>query len=212
MDDFDEKPKPQFEHGGYVFKIVLQSIRPQIWRRFKAPAGISFHTRHNIIQVVMGWENYHLYHFDVGETSFTTEPMATKDLYSDEPIDAYLAEVGYQFFYEYDFGDPWEHVLTLEKFLMREVLNLFASLEIVLVHLKIPVVHGFTMNFYTHDDHERDGSRGNGNTASAITGMLMPSTLVLSTMISNPIGNITYQADYYAKLHKTHPGENISVT
>ncbi len=121
LDDFDEQPKPQLEHGGYVFKIVLQGIRPQIWRRFKVPAGISFHTLHNIVQVVMGWENYHLYRFDVGEMSFTTEPMAGEDHYPDEPIDAYLAELGYQLFYEYDFGDRWEHVITLEKFLVREV-------------------------------------------------------------------------------------------
>jgi hypothetical protein len=69
----------------------------------------------------MGWENYHLYRFDVGEMSFTTERMAGEDHYSDEPLDAYLAEIGYQLFYEYDFGDRWEHVLTLEKFLVREV-------------------------------------------------------------------------------------------
>jgi site-specific recombinase XerD len=119
--DSGETPKPQFEHGGYVFKIVLQGIRPQIWRRFKVPAGISFHTLHDIIQVVMGWENYHLYRFDVGWKGFTTQPMAGEDHYSDEPIDAYLAEIGYQLFYEYDFGDRWEHILTLEKFLVREV-------------------------------------------------------------------------------------------
>ena len=119
--DSGETPKPQFEHGGYLFKIVLQGIRPQIWRRFKVPTGISFHSLHDIIQVVMGWENYHLYRFDIGWKGFTTQPMAGEDHYSDEPIDAYLAEVGYQLFYEYDFGDRWEHVLTLEKFLVRAV-------------------------------------------------------------------------------------------
>ncbi len=116
-----EVPKSQPEHGGYVFKIVLQDIRPQIWRRFQVPVGISFHTLHDIVQIVMGWENDHLYRFAVGEISFTTEPMAAEDRYSDEPIDAYLAEVGYQLFYEYDFGDHWEHVLTLEKFLVHEL-------------------------------------------------------------------------------------------
>lgn len=121
LNEVDTVSKPQLEHGGYVFKVVLQGIRPQIWRRFKVPAGISFHTLHDIIQVVMGWENYHLYRFDVGWKGFTTQPMAGEDHYSDERIDAYLAEVGYQLFYEYDFGDRWEHVLTLEKFLVREV-------------------------------------------------------------------------------------------
>lgn len=121
LNEVDVVSKPQLEHGGYVFKIILQGIQPQIWRRFKVPAGISFHTLHDIVQVVMGWENYHLYRFDVGWKGFTTQPMAGEDHYSDEPIDAYLAETGYQLFYEYDFGDRWEHVLTLEKFLVREV-------------------------------------------------------------------------------------------
>jgi site-specific recombinase XerD len=118
---FAEVPKSQPEHGGYVFKIVLQDIRPQIWRRFQVPAGISFHTLHDIVQIVMGWENDHLYRFAVDWMGFTPEPMAGEDHYSDERIDAYLAEVGYQLFYEYDFGDRWEHVLTLEKFLVRDV-------------------------------------------------------------------------------------------
>lgn len=69
----------------------------------------------------MGWEYYYLYRFDVGETSFTTEPMSGKDHYPDELIDAYLAVPGYQLFYEYDFGDRREHVIMLEKFLVREV-------------------------------------------------------------------------------------------
>ncbi|MDQ7027707.1 MAG: tyrosine-type recombinase/integrase [Anaerolineae bacterium] len=87
----------------------------------QVPAGISFHTLHGIVQIVMGWENYHLYRFDVGCKSFTSEPLAGEDHYSDEPIDAYLTEIGYQLFYEYDFGDHWEHVITLEKFLVREL-------------------------------------------------------------------------------------------
>jgi site-specific recombinase XerD len=121
LNEVDTGSKPQLEYGGYVFKIVLQGIRPQIWRRFKVPAGISFHVLHDIVQIVMGWENHHLYRFDVDWKAFTPQPMAGEDHYSDEPIDAYLAEVGDQLFYEYDFGDRWEHVLTLEKFLVRAV-------------------------------------------------------------------------------------------
>jgi site-specific recombinase XerD len=120
-------PKPRPEYGGYVFKVILQGIHPQIWRRFKVPAGISFHSLHNIVQVVMGWENYHLYRFDVGWMSFTTQPMAGEDRYSSELIDAHLPKIGDQIFYEYDFGDRWEHVLTMEKFLVREVTTPFCT-------------------------------------------------------------------------------------
>lgn len=168
-DDFDETPKLQLEHGSYVFKIILQGIRPQIWRRFKVPAGISFHTLHNIIRVVMGWENYHLYRFDIGEMSFTTKPMAAEDRYSDEPIDTYLAEHGYQLFYEYDFGDHWQHVLTLEKFLVREVAEPLCMAANRAVLRKTTGDRGFTMNFWDCVSHAKDVSLVNGKTASAIT-------------------------------------------
>ena len=44
-------------------KISLKEIEPEIWRRFLVSSEISFHQLHEIIQEVMGWENYHLYSF-----------------------------------------------------------------------------------------------------------------------------------------------------
>ncbi len=46
-------------------KIRLEEIRPFIWRRFLVEDSISFHKLHQIIQEVMGWENYHLFEFKV---------------------------------------------------------------------------------------------------------------------------------------------------
>ncbi|MEO1443412.1 MAG: tyrosine-type recombinase/integrase, partial [Chloroflexota bacterium] len=109
------------ESGGYVFKIVLHDVRPQIWRRFKVPSGITFHTLHDIVQVVMGWENYHLYRFTLDRVAFTAQPMAGDDRLSSELIDTYLTREGQQILYSYDFGDSWGHVLTLEKILTRTV-------------------------------------------------------------------------------------------
>lgn len=118
-----ETPPPAVSHGGYVFKMVLHDISPQIWRRFKVPAGISFHTLHNIIQVVMGWENYHLYRFALDFMAFTEQLMGPQDRSSSNMIDPYLERVGLQLIYEYDFGDLWGHILTLEKYLSREVVQ-----------------------------------------------------------------------------------------
>jgi len=120
---FDDASTPTLDHGGYVFKIVLEGVRPQIWRRFKVPAGITFHTLHDIIQAVMGWENYHLYRFTSDLAAFTTQPMASEDRSSSERIDGYLTREGQQLFYEYDFGDLWGHVLTLEKIFSRPVIT-----------------------------------------------------------------------------------------
>ncbi len=46
-------------------KIRLNGVRPAIWRRFLVEDSISFKKLHKILQVVMGWENYHLYEFEV---------------------------------------------------------------------------------------------------------------------------------------------------
>jgi site-specific recombinase XerD len=117
----DELPLPQRVSGGYVFKIWLHDIHPQIWRRFKVPAGISFRQLHDIIQIVMGWENYHLYRFAVGYYGFMDDPMGAEDRYSDEAIDIYLKHPEAELFYEYDFGDSWGHILKLEKKLTKHV-------------------------------------------------------------------------------------------
>ena len=50
-------------------KITLSDIKPAIWRRFLVKNTITFEQLHNIIQKVMGLENYHLYEFVVGTVS-----------------------------------------------------------------------------------------------------------------------------------------------
>ena len=121
LDEPDRPISPTTEVGGYVFKIWLHDLHPQIWRRFQVPSGISFRQLHDIIQIVMGWENYHLYRFAVGYYGFTDSPMGPGDHYSDELIDAHLNYPDAEFFYEYDFGDSWGHILKLEKTLLKPV-------------------------------------------------------------------------------------------
>jgi hypothetical protein len=41
------------------FKIELFGTKKPVWRRFIVPETISLKKFHEIIQVVMGWENYH---------------------------------------------------------------------------------------------------------------------------------------------------------
>jgi len=120
-DQWDDIPLPQSASGGYVFKIWLHDVHPQIWRRFKVPTGISFRQLHDIIQIVMGWENFHLYRFAVGYYGFADEPMGAEDRYASEPISSHLTQSGTEFFYEYDFGDCWGHLLKLEKKLAKKV-------------------------------------------------------------------------------------------
>jgi site-specific recombinase XerD len=106
---------------GFVFKVWLDGISPQIWRRFQVPAGISFETLHDIVQIVMGWEHYHLFRFAVGDLGFMRDPMGHGDHDANTSIDTYLKHPNSVLYYEYDFGDSWRHVLQIEEQLSQAV-------------------------------------------------------------------------------------------
>lgn len=101
----------------YQFKITLLGIRPLIWRRFRAGSDITFRQLHNIVQIVMGWENYHLYQFFIGPYQFTESLLGPGDNPSTHRLDEFVNCEGAAFGYEYDFGDSWQHELILEKIL-----------------------------------------------------------------------------------------------
>jgi hypothetical protein len=103
----------------YQLKISLKHIRPVIWRSFQVRADTSLTTLHEIIQRVMGWENYHLFYFDICGVEYTDPAFIDDEL---EMLDAdrftvafALPRVRNRCGYVYDFGDHWEHTLELEK-------------------------------------------------------------------------------------------------
>ena len=56
--------------------IVLNDIEPVIWRRVDVPVTASLKMFHDIVQAAMGWENYHLWHFDAGDRRYgVPDPM-----------------------------------------------------------------------------------------------------------------------------------------
>jgi hypothetical protein len=103
-------------------KIRLEGIRPFIWRKFLVEDSISFHKLHEIIQWVMGWENYHLYEFRVGGLSI----LEPHEDYMQDVTDSRKTRLSHiltiekqKFGYLYDFGDSWEHMITVEKILEK---------------------------------------------------------------------------------------------
>src|SRR5690349_5924275 len=62
----------------YQLKITLKDIRPPDWRRLLVP-DCSLEELHEIIQVAMGWKDYHLYDFKVGGEHYT-DPRGMADL------------------------------------------------------------------------------------------------------------------------------------
>ncbi len=99
-------------------KIVLEGITPRIWRRFLVKNNISFHSLHKIVQMVMGWGDYHLYSFYVGKEEIgDPNPNLDREITNAKKtkLKDRLLAVKQKFGYVYDFGDDWEHSLVVEK-------------------------------------------------------------------------------------------------
>jgi hypothetical protein len=47
----------------YQLKVSLRGISPQIWRRVLVPADLPLYGLHRVIQIALGWEDYHLHAF-----------------------------------------------------------------------------------------------------------------------------------------------------
>ena len=103
----------------FTFHIKLIGTEPLVSRTFKVSTESSMYVLHHIIQVVMGWNNYHLYQFEFGELVIGDKRLWDEDEMG--PItDVKEVSVGEVFtnvrttaVYEYDFGDGWMHHLEL---------------------------------------------------------------------------------------------------
>ena len=94
---------------------LLDVADPPVWRRVLVPAAYSLDRVHQVIQAAMGWQNYHMHVFRVGELSYGPDPEGILGHREEAKVRlADVAEVGERIGYEYDFGDSWEHELLVE--------------------------------------------------------------------------------------------------
>ncbi|MFQ5578835.1 MAG: plasmid pRiA4b ORF-3 family protein [Anaerolineae bacterium] len=105
----------------YQLKVTLRHSKPPIWRRIQVPGNVLLSKLHRFLQVVMGWEDYHLHQFIVGGT-FYGVPHPSYDDFGMKMENEGLVKLSqiapeekFKFIYEYDFGDSWEHELLVEK-------------------------------------------------------------------------------------------------
>lgn len=97
-------------------KITLEGISPRIWRRFLVKDNITFQKLHEIIQVIMGWGNYHLYSFYICKGRIGLPSKFDNDLLNAKKIKLKdRLSLKQKLGYVYDFGDNWEHTLVVEK-------------------------------------------------------------------------------------------------
>jgi Plasmid pRiA4b ORF-3-like protein len=111
----------------YQLKIFILDIHPMIWRRIRVSSNSTIADLHYIVQIAMGWTDSHLHRFiingeeygipQIGGISFTSNPHKV------QLADFHLGEK-HRFFYEYDFGDDWQHEILVEKVLTSKSNNL----------------------------------------------------------------------------------------
>ncbi|MDP1537451.1 MAG: plasmid pRiA4b ORF-3 family protein [Burkholderiales bacterium] len=93
--------------------IVVADIAPPIWRQIELPAVTTLTGLHGVIQVLMGWHDYHLWAFWQDKRRF--EPADPEEGIKPAPradpaeltIGDLLPSKDAMLRYNYDFGDDW---------------------------------------------------------------------------------------------------------
>src|SRR5436305_1600776 len=105
----------------FQFKITLQEIHPQIWRRIQISDLYTFWDLHVAIQDAMGWWDYHLHDFKV--INPMTGEKEHMGIPADDDFDILNTLPGWNFkvrdyihanekiIYSYDYGDGWKHIV-----------------------------------------------------------------------------------------------------
>ncbi len=104
--------------------VSLEFSKPPIWRQIQVRKDTTFFELHHILQITMGWKNYHLYEFNcdgyrIGEINdeFRMEGFGSDEVTDSKRviINDIIQKVNEPFRYTYDFGDSWDHNLHIEK-------------------------------------------------------------------------------------------------
>ena len=99
-------------------RIELKESDPLIWRVVEVPTSITLMVLHDIVQVTMGWLDYHLWELVIEGQSYGL-PMdddwgtAPRKVASRVRLRDVLAPDTTTIDYTYDFGDSWEHQLVV---------------------------------------------------------------------------------------------------
>lgn len=101
-----------------TMRIELSGSDPLIWRQVDVPTSMTLKAVHEAIQAAMGWFDYHLWEFTIGERRYGL-PM-DEDWGTEPRVEAgkvrlrdVLAPGKTVMTYVYDFGDDWQHRLVL---------------------------------------------------------------------------------------------------
>jgi hypothetical protein len=109
-------PKPMTANSVVSLKVTLREVKPPIWRRVLVPGAITLGDLSEAILAAMGWDGGHLHTFDVAGRDYG-DPGAVDDVADENRItlNGVIKAGVKRFTYTYDFGDSWDHVISIEK-------------------------------------------------------------------------------------------------
>lgn len=121
----------------YHITIALVDAPRPIIRKIQVPATVLLSDFHRIVQAAMGWRDMHLHEFALANKRYTSKQTIQNTLEWGSPEDIELIDestvalnqllrkTGDEIAYLYDFGDDWEHKITLtERSLSHEIIVL----------------------------------------------------------------------------------------
>jgi hypothetical protein len=96
--------------------ISLLDVDPAIWRRIEAPTSMTLEGLHDVIQTLMGWADYHLHHFQLGDVMYGMPSPEDREMNDGRKIklSTLLVDGERAFQYLYDYGDGWCCMVVLE--------------------------------------------------------------------------------------------------
>ena len=115
-----KKQRSQSSPSLYTLRVELIDIHPVIWRRIHVDGRVRLGALHHILQAAMGWSDAHLHQFEIRDKHYGVPDPEYDDL-DCEMLDEkksrlnQLLDVGDTGIYLYDFGDSWQHSLTVES-------------------------------------------------------------------------------------------------
>ncbi|MDR1148494.1 MAG: plasmid pRiA4b ORF-3 family protein [Spirochaetaceae bacterium] len=116
--------KTNTEHSGktYILRVNIANSSPKIWRQLSVPGEYTLGELHWIIQTAFGWDNDHMHLFTVKPMKYGMMDMdfgfgEDDDIVDEDDVclDDLNLQARQKFSYLYDFGDSWEHEITVSK-------------------------------------------------------------------------------------------------
>jgi hypothetical protein len=103
----------------YQLRVELQRLEPLVWRRILVPGTVKLAKLDRVLQAAMGWNNTHLHEWVIQGQRYGApdDEWADQDVRDDRKVTvgAVLTELVDKFTHNYDFGDGWEHQVTVEQ-------------------------------------------------------------------------------------------------